>query len=76
MLAATTCHRMIRVLLSNRPADAKQRDKLSPPQSITLSARASSVVGISSPSFFAVLRLMLSSNLVGWILGFHLAWYL
>ena len=34
--------------------------------SITSSARASSIAGISRPSAFAVLRLMLSSNLVGW----------
>jgi hypothetical protein len=33
--------------------------------SITSSARASSIAGISRPSAFAVLRLILSSNLVG-----------
>jgi hypothetical protein len=37
--------------------------------SITSSARASSVGGISRPSVFAVLRLMTSSNLVGCITG-------
>ena len=34
--------------------------------SITSSARPSSIAGISRPSAFAVLRLILSSNLVGW----------
>src|SRR5215813_2301584 len=34
--------------------------------SITSSARASSIAGISNPSAFAVLRLILSSYLVGW----------
>ena len=40
-------------------------DELAPPHSITSSARASSVGGISRPSAFAVIRLMTRSNLVG-----------
>src|SRR5262245_32307784 len=44
---------------------AEQRDELAAPNhSITSSARASSVSGISRPSAFAVIRLMTSSNLV------------
>src|SRR5262245_3088734 len=43
----------------------KQRDELAPPHSITSSARASSVSGISSPSILAVSKLMTSSNFVG-----------
>src|SRR6516225_7310912 len=39
--------------------------RLQPPHSITSSARASSVGGTESPSFFAVLRLTTSSYLVG-----------
>ena len=48
---------------------AEQRDELPPPHSITSSARASSVGGISRPSALAVLRLMTSSNLVGCTTG-------
>src|SRR6516162_5325651 len=44
---------------------AKQRDELAPLHSITSSARASTVAGISRPSAFAVLRLITSSYLVG-----------
>src|SRR5262249_18948906 len=44
---------------------AKQRDELAAPHSITSSARASNVAGRSSPSAFAVVRLMVRSNLVG-----------
>src|SRR5262249_28015348 len=45
---------------------AKQRDELAAPRhSITSSARASTVAGRSSPSAFAVLRLITSSYLVG-----------
>src|SRR5262245_24498198 len=45
---------------------AEQRDELAPPDhSITSSARASSVGGSSSPSVFAVLTLMTSSNVLG-----------
>src|SRR6266536_2543483 len=39
--------------------------KVPPPHSITSSARASNVAGMSSPSAFAVLRLITSSNFVG-----------
>jgi hypothetical protein len=51
-----------------RPAGrcaAEQRDELAADHSITSSARASSVGGMSRPSAFAVLRLITSSNLVG-----------
>jgi hypothetical protein len=45
---------------------AEQRDELAAPHhSITSSARASSVGGISRPSAFAVLRLITNSYLVG-----------
>src|SRR5262249_43236636 len=44
---------------------AEQRDELAAFRSITSSARASSVGGISRPSAFAVLRLITNSNLVG-----------
>src|SRR5262249_11784775 len=42
-----------------------KRDELAAPDSITSSARASSVCGISRPSALAVLRLITSSNLAG-----------
>src|SRR5262249_14165407 len=51
-----------------RPRDRRpteQRDEVAPLHSITSSARASSMGGISRPSAFAVFRLMTSSNLVG-----------
>src|SRR5262249_38348824 len=48
---------------------AEQRDELAPLHSITSSARASSEAGTVSPSAFAVLRLMSSSNLVGTCTG-------
>src|SRR5262249_50650930 len=48
---------------------AEQRDERSPPHSITSSARASSVGGISRPSALDVLRLMTSSYLVGCCTG-------
>jgi hypothetical protein len=44
---------------------AKQRDESAASHSITSSARASTVVGISRPSALAVFRLMTSSYLVG-----------
>src|SRR5262245_57580240 len=44
---------------------AEERDERAPPHSITSSARASSVGGISRPSALAVVRLMTKSNLVG-----------
>src|SRR5262249_12488891 len=46
------------------PRAAKQRDELAALDSTTSSARASTLVGISMPSAFAVLRLTTSSNLV------------
>src|SRR5262249_30159889 len=52
----------------NRPSScraAEQCHDLAPPHSITSSARASSVGGISKPSALAVTRLTTSSNLVG-----------
>src|SRR5262249_14793475 len=44
---------------------AEKRDERPPLHSITSSARASSVGGISRPSNLAAVRLMMSSNLVG-----------
>src|SRR5262245_5264873 len=44
---------------------AEQRDELPAPHSITSSARASSIGGISRPSAFAVLRLINVWYLVG-----------
>ena len=46
-----------------------QKRTLARRHSITSSALASSVVGMSRPSAFAVLRLMTSSNLVGCMTG-------
>ena len=43
----------------------EHRNELSPRHSITSSARASTLAGISMPSALAVLRLITSSNLVG-----------
>src|SRR5262245_10267638 len=49
---------------------AEQRDELAATDhSITSSASASSLSGISRPSALAVLRLMTNSNLVGWMIG-------
>src|SRR5215813_3110719 len=48
---------------SNRTAD--QSDKLTTLHSITCSAPASSILGITMPRAFAVLRLITSSNFVG-----------
>src|SRR5262249_35744610 len=47
----------------------EQRDELAPYHSITSSARASNVAGISTPIVLAVCRLMTSSNLVACIIG-------
>src|SRR5262249_7525158 len=47
----------------------EQRDELASPHSITSSASASSLSGIWTPSALAVLRLMISSNLVGTCTG-------
>src|SRR5262245_45381079 len=44
---------------------AEQRDELAPFHSITSSARASTVAGMSRPNAFAVLRLITNSYLVG-----------
>jgi len=49
-----------------RPEQVQQRAPQNCVHSITLSASASSVRGTSKPSAFAVLRLMTSSNLVGY----------
>src|SRR5262249_15566724 len=64
-------HRHCRLLRAcrqrpGRGAAAEQRDELAPAShSITSSARASTVVGMSRPSAFAVFRLTTSSYLVG-----------
>ena len=52
---------------------AQRRDEGAPPHSITSSARASRVGGISRPSALAVIRLMIRSNLVGCSTGRSLA---
>src|SRR5262249_46400905 len=60
-------HRLLRAR-HQRPGSrtAEQRDDLAPlHHSITSSARASTLAGISMPSAFAVLRLITSSYLVG-----------
>src|SRR5262249_57445457 len=44
---------------------AENHDELAPFHSITSSARPSIVIGTSRPSVFAVLRLIINSNLVG-----------
>src|SRR5262249_18004164 len=49
----------------SRRRAAEQRDERAPLHSITSSARASTECGISSPSAFAALRLMISWYLVG-----------
>jgi len=48
---------------------AEQRDEVAPLHSITSSARASNIGGTSSGSALAVLRLITSSNVVGWRTG-------
>ena len=52
-----------------RSRAAEQRDELAPLHSITSSASASSLAGISSPSTFAVLMFITRSNLVGCTTG-------
>jgi hypothetical protein len=54
-----------------RPCDraTEQSDELTPPHSITSSARASSVGGTSRPSVLAVCKLITNSNLVGCKIG-------
>ena len=60
-------HRRLLRARRERPRNrtTKQRDELAPNHSITSSARASTVGGMSRPSAFADLRLMTSSYLVG-----------
>src|SRR5215813_11784868 len=48
---------------------AESQDELAPLHSITSSARASSAGGTSKRTALAVLRLITSSNLVGWLTG-------
>src|SRR5262249_35482945 len=48
---------------------AEQRDEVAPFHSITSSARASTLAGISIPSALAVLLLITSSNFVGCSIG-------
>src|SRR5215472_12547741 len=55
-----------------RRCHAEQRDELAPLHSITSSARASSVGGISMPIALAVLRLRTRSNFVGCSTGISL----
>ena len=66
---ADTPHALARLLrtCSERPRAraAEQRDELATLHSITSSARARSVGGISRPSALAVLRLMARSIFVG-----------
>src|SRR5262249_46552021 len=63
-------HRHRRLLRARREGPsgrraAEQADERAPPHSITSSASASSLGGISRPSVFVVLRLITNSNLVG-----------
>src|SRR5947208_3442132 len=65
-------HRWLLRARRERPRDrraAEQRDELSPPHSITSSARPSSVIGKVTPSALAVLRLMASSTFVACCTG-------
>src|SRR5262249_58729885 len=65
-------HRRLLRVRRERPSGSRaadKRDEFAPFHSITSSARASSVGGISRPSALAVLRLMTSSNLVGCCTG-------
>src|SRR6516162_5533304 len=48
---------------------AKHRDELTPPHSITSSARLSSAGGIVTPIAFAVVRFTIKSNLIGCSIG-------
>src|SRR5262249_20785433 len=61
-------HRRLLPAHGERPSShraAEQRDEFASLHSITSSARASNVGGISRPRAFAVVRLMTRSNLVG-----------
>ena len=65
-------HRRLLRARRQRPSHgsaAEQRDELASSHSITSSARASSVGGMSRPSALAVLRLMTRSNFVGCCTG-------
>src|SRR5262245_5678306 len=66
--ALTRCQGAIAFLIGDFCNKICQQRKCQP-HSITSSARASTVGGISRPSAFAVLRLMISSNLVGCSIG-------
>jgi hypothetical protein len=55
-----------------RPCDShatEKGDELAPPHSITSSARAITVAGISRPIAFAVFKLITNSNVTGWAIG-------
>jgi hypothetical protein len=73
-------HRRLLRAHRERPYRRRARDKrdelAAGAHSITSSARASSVGGTSSPSAFAVLRLITSSNLVGAAREGRRAWHL
>src|SRR4030095_6796391 len=56
-------------ILHHMPPSATLPARVALPYSITSSARASSVGGISSPMRRAVLRLITSSNFVDWMTG-------
>src|SRR5262249_43356440 len=58
----------------HRRRATEKRDELAPPHSITSSARASSVGGISRPSALAVLRLITSWYVVGAWTGRSAGW--
>src|SRR5262249_36529123 len=69
-------HRRLLRARRQRPCSrraAEQRDKRAAVHSITSSARASSVGGISRPRAFAVVMFMLRSNLVGCSTGISAA---
>jgi hypothetical protein len=57
--------RPLRAITGSEQVQQDTPEKARPAYSITSSARASSVGGMSRPSAFAVLRLITSSNLVG-----------
>jgi hypothetical protein len=60
---------MLRQKWSRGRSAAEQGYERAPVHSITSSARASTVAGMSRPSALAVLRLMTKSNLVGCCMG-------
>jgi hypothetical protein len=70
-LEAVGCRRLFgKVLASCAPAHSVPHNTYW----ITSSARRSSDGGIVIPSALAVLRLITSSNLVGWVTGIRRAW--